>query len=435
MKAMLVRVSLLVAASFGAITAWVAAATFTNLIPLLAAIALLAYGITGALLLRLAETSDARADSRGRRVRRLRWLAAGAAIYMIVAQLAVGRAPARSLEPVNSQPDSRTWTLSDGARIAFLEAPLRTPGRDTPIIMLHDGPGTPALPWLAAMEDRPLDFAADSGFDVYYYDQRGAGLSARLDLSEAEPYSVAGHVRDLEEIRMRIGAEQIILAGHGWGATLAVNYLAEHPERVARLVLLSPAPLWYGATPDFVDPAARARISDVEAATLAVLERPPLRLLVGRLTAMTSPRAAHTLVHDWEADQWWTQAMRQALQLGQPRMTCRSDPTWSLPSLEGLGFFAYSYTVADALRIEDPRPRIGNLNTPALVVRGLCDYVQGTVAQDYLDALPGSVYVAIPGAGHLIWAEQQPLLERVVSAFLFDREVPLSFYAPRRSDR
>src|SRR5690606_37284009 len=117
--------------------------------------------------------------------------------------------------------------------------------RTTPIIMLHDGPGMPILPEFAAGEPGPLDFAASLGFDVYYYDQRGAGLSDRLDLRHTTPYTVAQHVQDIEAIRTAIAAERVILAGHGWGATLAINYMKAHPERVAKVLLLAPAPVWY----------------------------------------------------------------------------------------------------------------------------------------------------------------------------------------------
>ena len=87
------------------------------------------------------------------------------------------------------------------------------------------------------------------------------------------------------------------------GATLTAHYMAAHPQRVERIILLSPAPAWHPAFPKMVDPAARARITEVQSSALALLERPPLRLVIGRLTATTSPRAAHTLIPDWEADQ------------------------------------------------------------------------------------------------------------------------------------
>jgi pimeloyl-ACP methyl ester carboxylesterase len=67
-----------------------------------------------------------------------------------------------------------------------------------------------------------------AGFDVYAYDQIGAGRSARL--ADVKAYTVARHVADLEAIRTTIGAEKIVLIGNSWGGTLAANYLAAHPE-------------------------------------------------------------------------------------------------------------------------------------------------------------------------------------------------------------
>jgi pimeloyl-ACP methyl ester carboxylesterase len=243
---------------------------------------------------------------------------------------------------------------------------------------------------------------------------------------------VSGHVADLEAIREALGAERIIPAGHGWGATLAVQYLLAHPDRVERLVALAPTPLWYPAFEDMVDPAARVRLSGVQASALALLERPPFRLVVGRLTAGTSRAAAHSLVEDWEADQWWTRATEEAWRLGQPNMTCSTEPARGLPPVSGLGFFAYSYTAADALELPDPRPALAHIDTPVLVVRGLCDYIRWEVAYEYLQVMPEARYVSLPAGGHLLWLEQAELMRTVIVPFLAGEVVPLSYYHPSR---
>jgi pimeloyl-ACP methyl ester carboxylesterase len=424
----MLRILALLVAALCAVVAWVLAAAFTSGFLVLALVALGAFLVSGVLLLRAADPGR---EPRARK-RRALWLAAGALVYMGTAHLLVGRAPAPELEELQASEVIGHWVMPDGTELAYSRTAATTPAHDAPVIFIHGGPGIPALPPLQETGIRPLDFLAGHGYHVYYYDQRGAGFSGRHDLRRDPPYTVSGHVADLEAIREALGAERIIPAGHGWGATLAVQYLLAHPDRVERLVALAPTPLWYPAFEDMVDPAARVRLSGVQASALALLERPPFRLVVGRLTAGTSRAAAHSLVEDWEADQWWTRATEEAWRLGQPNMTCSTEPARGLPPVSGLGFFAYSYTAADALELPDPRPALAHIDTPVLVVRGLCDYIRWEVAYEYLQVMPEARYVSLPAGGHLLWLEQAELMRTVIVPFLAGEVVPLSYYHPSR---
>ena len=127
-------------------------------------------------------------------------------------------------------PDTKYWSLGDGRRIAYQVVPPRADSQRPPVVVLHDGPGTPELSFLSALGKRPYDFLGEQGRAVYYYDQLGSGFSSRLDLTREPPYTVARHVADLEAIRAQIGAPRLVLAGTGWGATLAVHYLLQQTE-------------------------------------------------------------------------------------------------------------------------------------------------------------------------------------------------------------
>src|SRR5260370_17716343 len=81
---------------------------------------------------------------------------------------------------------------------------------------------------------------AREGYDVYFYDQIGSGLSARL--ADPGQYTLARQVADLEAIRARIGAQQVILMGASWGGTLVATYMATYPHNVAQAVLPAPPP-------------------------------------------------------------------------------------------------------------------------------------------------------------------------------------------------
>ncbi|MCC6929328.1 MAG: alpha/beta fold hydrolase [Gemmatimonadaceae bacterium] len=394
----------------------------------LALAALAAFLASGWFLLRLAGGSGAEAG---------RWLVAGGVAYVVVAQLLVGRPPARTLAEVTAPPDTRYWSLGNGTRIAYQLVEPRADSQGAtaprpPVVVLHDGPGTPQLPFLLALGKRPYDFLASEGRAVYYYDQLGSGFSSRLDLAHDAPYTVARHVADLEAIRAQIGAPRLVLAGTGWGATLAVQYLLQHPDHVERLILESPAAIWAPAWPETINPAARARMSDVQASTMAALERPPLRLVLGRMMSDFSAPVAHRWIAEWEGDQWWTQRTEEAMRLGQPNLTCKSDPAESgLPAPAGLGFFANSYTLANALELPDPRPALRKLHMETLIIRGTCDYFNWDVSAEYLQVIKGAHYVAIPAAGHNIWLEQSLMFSEVVGAFLRGEKLPLEAYDPQ----
>lgn len=431
MGSLVLNLLALAAAAVVALATFLAFAWFGLPFATLAALALVAFLAVGIpLLRRVAARQGLVGGTRRKRV--IAWSAGATVAYVVLAHTLVGRTPTQKLAPPEPAPGTRFWTLANGSRLAYVVTEARVP-RTGHAIVLHDGPGIPALPFLQRLPSRPYDFLADHGYDVYYYDQLGGGLSSRIDLGRQPPYTVQRHVEDLEEIRRTLGARQLFLVGEGWGASLAVQYLVRHPDRVAKMLLVSPVPLWYGAWPEYLDPAARARIGDVEATALALLQRPTLRLILGRMMEDFNPRVAHAIVKDWEADEWWTRAQEEALRSGQPRLTCSSELPSGLLPLTGLGFFAHSYTLRDAHRLPDPRPALARITVPVLVVRGSCDYIDWRVSYEYLTALPGARYVAIPAAGHLVWYDQPRLLAEVAAAFVRDEALPLEFYDPSRA--
>ncbi|KAI0269198.1 alpha/beta-hydrolase [Gloeopeniophorella convolvens] len=85
---------------------------------------------------------------------------------------------------------------------------------------------------------------------VYAVDWLGMGRSARVPFRVRAPRDdIAGRVREaeaffvdsLEEWRVRAGLERMTLVGHSLGAYFSVAYALRYPQRVHRLVLLSPA--------------------------------------------------------------------------------------------------------------------------------------------------------------------------------------------------
>ena len=78
-----------------------------------------------------------------------------------------------------------------------------------------------------------------AGHDVVAYDARGHGASDPAPSPEA--YDYADLAADLIDVIDAAGFERAVLAGASMGAHTAVRVALEHPERVAGLVVVTPA--------------------------------------------------------------------------------------------------------------------------------------------------------------------------------------------------
>lgn len=105
------------------------------------------------------------------------------------------------------------------------------------IVVLHGGPGGDHRSLLG------LTDLADE-HRVVFFDQRGAGLSARVPAGELTA-DIA--LADLDAVIDHHSPDRpVILIGHSWGAILAAGYLRHRPDRVGAAVM---------AEPGYLDPA------------------------------------------------------------------------------------------------------------------------------------------------------------------------------------
>jgi proline iminopeptidase len=100
-----------------------------------------------------------------------------------------------------------------------------------PVVVVHGGPGGDSK-YLYAIQK------LSSSHHVIFYDQRGTGLSPRLD---KESLTLASSLDDLHSIVSHYGGSaKVKLIGHSWGAMLVIGYLGQHPERVSHAVVVEP---------------------------------------------------------------------------------------------------------------------------------------------------------------------------------------------------
>jgi proline iminopeptidase len=108
----------------------------------------------------------------------------------------------------------------------------------TAVIAIHGGPGQ-GYEYMKCLKQ------LSNTYHVIFYDQRGAGLSPRVD---KKYLTIEQSIDDLHSIvEYFSNGKKVKLIGHSWGAMLVVGYLSKHPETVSQAVIIEPAFLYPGA--------------------------------------------------------------------------------------------------------------------------------------------------------------------------------------------
>jgi proline iminopeptidase len=302
----------------------------------------------------------------------------------------------------------RVVQLPTGSRLAYLKLPATGTPQPVPVVFVHGGPGVADMTGDATYLHR----LADAGYDVYLYDQLGAGHSERL--SDPTRYTIARALADLDAFRGFIGAPRVYLLAYSRGATLSAAYLAAHPDRVAKVVFASPGRMVGGASDvnDLLAHVGRSRRLSVYRQALV-----PRAILAWTLVQV-NPRAAHAFAGDREMDT----RFRHISAAAAAGLFCQ--PVASASGGD-VGFYANASMLRPAVwRGTDPHAALRHVSTPALVVKGSCDYRSWSSAVDYRTTLPNARMVYLPGAGHAVYAERPDAFFATVEAFLADRALP-----------
>ena len=340
----------------------------------------------------------------GARPRTVAGLAAALAVLplggLVTAMLLSPERP-RAGPGVDPRGPHRTLQTPGGSDIAWWSLAPEAPRHRTPVVFLHGGPGTFA---------RNRDFEVgrafrDAGFSTVFYDQAGSGASADLPI---ERYTIANAVADLDALRVRLGADKLVLWGESWGASLAAAYARAHPGRVAATVLESPGdfpgeprPLDYSGTD--TDGGFQPRLRDAT-----------LFLLINHAPQL--------------AERWQSQADLRATH--QARMAgvrhihghrCKGAPGKLARPVSPAGGNLYPQLRLQGDLEAMPKRSGAVSSAPALLIRPGCDFISAETAARYMAAYPAAERVDVPGRGHGFFGrddELRAILHRFASTRL-----------------
>lgn len=100
-------------------------------------------------------------------------------------------------------------------------------GTGTPVVLCNGGPG--CCDYLA-----PVAAMLDDLASIIRFEHRGCGRS-----DHGPPYTLDSCLADLEAIRQHYEIDRWVIAGHSFGADLALIYALHYPERVRGFICIA----------------------------------------------------------------------------------------------------------------------------------------------------------------------------------------------------
>ncbi|MFD7259849.1 alpha/beta fold hydrolase [Streptomyces sp. NPDC059874] len=275
------------------------------------------------------------------------------------------------------------FTTYDGTELAY-----HVQGEGEPLVCLPGG----AMRASAYLGD--LGGLA-AGRRLIMLDLRGTGDSAIP--ADESTYRVDHQVADVEALRVRLGLERMDLLAHSAGGNLAQLYAAAHPDRVRRIVLVTPT-AWAVDLPVTVEH----------------------KLTAARLRAGTEPydsaiEAYEGILGGVDTDEAW--------ELAAPLFYGRWDDAarahWATGEQEGNEKASAAYAGPGAFDPPATRAGLRRVAGEVLVLAGEldgnpCPALAGQLAELF----PRGAVDVQPGAGHFPWLDDAVWFSDRVERFL-----------------
>lgn len=281
-------------------------------------------------------------------------------------------------------------------------------GEGRPVLIIHGGPGMPPYaPWKG--------LASVQGYSFTYYHQRGCGHSTKpVDKFESQNFlqnlsalnkllGMKAQLADIERIRHLLKQDQLIIIGHSYGAFLATLYAFEFPERVEKLVLISPADILALPSPHGGMEQIKKYLSPEEQEEFDAFLKEYFNY--GSIFQKTEAELAginsgfgkfYVMVLEKKGMEW---------------VGGTEEP-------KGLGGWMVHALYLSLGMTYDLREHLKNVSAPVLVIHGAHDIQSEIVGQEYAGLVQKGVFKVIAEASHFAFNERPKEFAALMSDFL-----------------
>jgi pimeloyl-ACP methyl ester carboxylesterase len=278
----------------------------------------------------------------------------------------------------------RTYAASsaDFISVAGLRLHIRDTGpRDAPVIILLHGLGSSLHTW------EPWARTLSATYRVIRFDLPGFGLTGEDPTGD---YSDERSVAVLAALMDTLSIHRATIAGNSMGGKIAWMFAAGHPDRVDRLILISPDGF---ASPGFE------------------YGKQPEIPAVARLLPYTLPA--------------WLLRMNLAPAYGDPARLTGATLNRYRDMMLAPGVRRAMLERMEQVMLEPPEPLLRRIEAPTLLLWGERDaLIPISNARDYLTAIRGSRLVSFPDLGHVPQEEAPERSIVPVETFLQDKAGP-----------
>jgi pimeloyl-ACP methyl ester carboxylesterase len=279
-------------------------------------------------------------------------------------------------------PSLEPFQAADGLRLG-----LHVLGDGPPLVCVPGGPGR-ASEYLEDLAGLSLTRT------LLRIDMRGTGTSELPE--DRDSLSFPRLADDIEALRVARGLDTMDLLAHSAGCFVSLVYASRHPERVSRLVLVTPSARGFGDIGDDIARIRASRSSEPWYAEVAAIEAE---------IALAPPHRRERMdrgLRPFSYGRWDERAQAHAAATDS-QMSLRATAAFGPSSFDDEAFLA-------ALK---------GFTAPTLVVVGTMDGMTGVKAGHLIGGtIQNAQVIEIDGAGHYPWVDAPTAFRDAVASFL-----------------